>query len=154
MRCHPAVLTALSLAALVMASPRPVWAAEAHAKQPEPFRYEAGGRRDPFVPLVRDGRLVSAANGVPLEPSTPVLSGVLWDPKGQSIALIDDKEMKVGDRVADYRVLEIQQNSVVLGNDGGERMVLQITFEAAPSKPSSNASTNASTDVSKGGEGL
>ena len=142
------VLTVCALAGLVMTSASSVRAAEAKAKPPEPFHYDAGGRRDPFVPLVRDGRLVNAADSNSLEPSRPVLYGVLWDSGGRSIALINNMEVKVGDMVADYRVLEIRQNSVVLGN-GGEPVVLQITFEATPSELSSGASTGAST----GGEG-
>ena len=145
---HDHVLTACALASLVMASASPVRAAETPSKRPELFHYDAGGRRDPFVPLVRDGRLVNVAGSKSLELSGPALYGVLWDPGGQSIALINNMEVKVGDMVADYRVLEIRQNSVVLGN-GGEPVVLQITFETTPSERSSGASTGAST----GGEG-
>ena len=149
MRRHPAPLALflmpLLLAVLIMASARAGGAVGANVKEPEPFQYEPGGHRDPFVPLVQGGSRVGATvKGTPVEPAKPILYGVLWDPGGQSIALINDKELRVGDLVADYRLLKIRQNSVVLGK-GGEQMVLKITFETPPSKPSSGASPGAST---------
>ena len=120
------------------------WAAEEKpsADQGVPFRYDSGGRRDPFMPLVRDGRLVAAGPGVRLEQSKPVLYGILWDPTGHSIALINDAEVKQGDRVGDYEVKEIQHDAVVL-DDGGEPVVLTIAFDAPP---------KLSPDTTKGGE--
>ena len=57
----------------------------AAAEQPETaFQYESGGKRDPFVPLVRDGKIIapvslptaSARGGADL--SLPILAGILW----------------------------------------------------------------------------
>ena len=109
------------------------------ADQGAPFRYDSGGRRDPFMPLVRDGRLVAAGPGVRLEQSTPVLYGILWDPAGRSIALVNDAEVREGDRIGDYEVKEIQHDAVVLDN-GGEPVVLRIAFDAPP-KPSPDTTT-------------
>jgi hypothetical protein len=101
--------------------------------------YDSKGKRDPFVPLVRDGRIV----GVGAEPistggSTPLLAGIVWDPHGRSIALINDTEVMVGDRVGDYQVTEIREDAVVLVRNG-ESLVLQITFDQpAPQKKSSD----------------
>ena len=95
------------------------------------------------MPLVRDGRLVAAGPGMRLEESTPVLYGILWDPTGHSIALINDAEVKQGDRVGNYEVKEIQHDAVVLDN-GGEPVVLTIAFDALP---------NLSPDTTTGGEG-
>ena len=155
MRSTPRFSTALSTAALILISARPAWAAVAKAKEkepePPPFQYEPGSHRDPFLPLVRDGRLVgdeAATQGTPVESFKPVLYGVLWDSGGQSIAVINDTEAKAGDMVGDYRLLEIRLDSVVLEKEG-ERMVLQLTFEAPSLKRSSGAPNGAST----GGEG-
>ena len=112
----------------------PASAAVEPAAQPAGFRYNGKGRRDPFSPLVRDGRIV-AVTGSGRESSQPVLYGVLWDPDGNSIALIDDGEARVGDAIGDYKVLEIRTDSVVLAN-GGEPVVLKIAFEQAPKSPS------------------
>ena len=139
------ILSAAWAAALSLAGAGRSEAAEDPAKAGEgmPFRYDSGGRRDPFAPLVRDGRLVAATPGTRVATSTPVLYGILWDAGGDSIALINDAEVRVGDAVGDYRVKAIRQDAVVLDNEG-EPLVLQITFEPLP-KRSSGAAT--------GGEG-
>lgn len=111
--------------------------------------YDPKGKRDPFVPLVREGRIVSvASDGHESAPtvdfSSPVLLGIVWDPNGHSIALINDTEAKVGDVLGDYRVDEIRKDAVVLMRDG-EPLVLTITFEdSGPKKKSQKL---------KGGEG-
>jgi hypothetical protein len=102
------------------------------------FRYNAHGRRDPFVALVRDGKLVSAAT-TRSGGSGPVLRGVLWDPGGNSIAMINEGEYRVGDMVGDYRVLEIREEAVVLAT-GGEPIVIQIEF-GSTSAPAPDAAT-------------
>ena len=57
-----------------------------------------------------------------------MLYGILWEPGGQSIALINDLETKVGDAVGGYQVKEIRRDAVVLVN-GGEPVVLSISFD-------------------------
>jgi len=115
-------------------------AAEEDSKKPKGFYYDPGGHRDPFVPLVRDGRLVGIAQSASKETLTPVLYGILWDPGGQSIALINDGEAKVGDTIAGYQVKEIRKDAVVLSN-GGKPLVLQIVFDALPAKTSPGTTT-------------
>jgi len=111
-------------------------------KDPEPFRYHAAGRRDPFAALVRDGKRVTPGLGpVVTEPSAkPVLYGILWDPGGDSIALVNELEVRVGDPVGPYRVREIRQDAVVLVN-GGESLVLQLEFELFGASPRSSGAT-------------
>ena len=131
--------------ALLMGAAPAAWPAQEPAETPGTFAYNPAGHRDPFVPLVRDGRLVGVApGGARGAASKPVLYGILWDPGGQSIALINDAEVKVGDAVGGYRVKEIRQDAVVLIN-GGVPVVLEIAFEAPPSTLSPGATT--------GGEG-
>lgn len=130
-------LAALAVATILGAAAAPAgWAAEEPgAEPPEPFRYDSGGRRDPFVPLVREGRLVGTAQGVHVDSATPTLYGILWDPQGDSIALLNEAEVKVGETVAGFRVKAIQRDAVVL-DGGGEPVVLRITYEPAPGEPS------------------
>ena len=118
----------------------PVWAADKPQSSHKPFRYDPQGRRDPFAPLVINGRLVGPKDTVHGQGDTPVLYGILWDPGGKSLALINDGEVGVGDTVGDYKVLEIRRDAVVL-SDGGEPVVLQITFEAPPPKLSPHTTT-------------
>ena len=101
--------------------------AEPPKGQSESFRYDPQGKRDPFVPLVRDGRLLSGTGSGAVSTGEPTLHGILWDPNGHSLALIDDTEVKVGDTVAGYQVTEIRQDGVVLKN--GEKSVVLTVFE-------------------------
>jgi hypothetical protein len=113
-------------------------------KERRVFRYDSKGRRDPFTALVRDGRLVATGPGMRVEESRPVLYGVLWDPGGRSIALINDLEVRKGDRIGPYEVMEIRRDAVVL-DLAGQPVVLTIAFDAmAPRLPS---------NTTKGGEG-
>jgi hypothetical protein len=135
---------------LAAAGTAAVWAAESRKAAvdsrkaaSESFRYDSRGRRDPFAPLVRDGRLIAVTSGPRVESSKPVLYGILWDPEGRSIALINDIEAKVGDTIAGYQVMEIRKDAVVL-EGGGEPLVLEIAFDTPPSK--------LSTGTPKGGE--
>ena len=110
----------------------------AGAEEPKdagPFRYDARGKRDPFLPLVKNGQLVNVGGSAALG-GRPALYGILWDPAGESLALINDAEAKVGDVVNGYRVAEIRRDAVVLTVEGGEPLVLQLDFEA-PQKSSS-----------------
>ena len=128
-------------AAVVMVSAALVWAAQEASEKREAFSYDPAGHRDPFVPLVRDGRLVGVAPpGTRVSTDKPVLYGILWDPAGQSIALINDGEVKVGDTIAGYRVQEIRQDAVVLSS-GGVPVVLEIAFDTPPSTLAPGATT-------------
>lgn len=95
----------------------------------EAFRYDAQNRRDPFTPLVRDGRLIGSGGRTGEQLGQPMLHGILWDVDGHSIALIDDAEVRVGDSVGGYEVREIRQDGVVLKH-GEKTVVLTIAFEA------------------------
>lgn len=91
------------------------------------FTYDAMDARDPFVALVRQGRLVAPSAGGS-NFSTLTLAGILWDPAGRSVALINDAEVTVGDLLGEYRVEDIRQDAVVLTRDG-KTVVLQLTHD-------------------------
>ncbi len=107
--------------------------------------YDAKGKRDPFVPLVRDGRLVSTSTdaAASAKPSDIFLAGILWDPGGRSIALINDAEVTVGETINDYQVLEIRQDAVVLDR-GGNPVVLQLMFDEHGKSANSHESNHES----------
>lgn len=114
-------------------------AAHAQNDQARSVRYDAQGRRDPFVPLVREGRIAGArvpGGGA----SNPALRGILWDPKGHSIALIEDVEARVGDRIGEFRVIEIRREAVVLAPEEGEPFVVELPFESL--EPAGTKSTS------------
>lgn len=93
--------------------------------------YESHGKRDPFVPLVHEGRFV-AVTGSGLAKDSPVsdlhLAGIVWDPAGSSLALINEMEVKIGDRLGDYQVVDIRPDAVILLKEG-KPVVLQLPFE-------------------------
>jgi len=63
----------------------------------------------------------------------PTLYGVLWDPEGISIALINDEELQVGNMMGEYILKEIREDSVILMY-GGEPLVLRISFDESDLK--------------------
>ena len=117
--------------------------AESSPPKEQPFHYDPGEHRDPFVPLVQHGVLVGA-QGPHQASAQPVLHGILWDPAGHSIALVNDAEAKVGETVDGYQIMEIRKDAVVV-SDGEEPVVLQLQFDTRPPKKGSSGTT-------KGGE--
>lgn len=121
-------LSRLVMVPLVLSGPVAAPAAlDESVKVREQFSYDPKGRRDPFSPLVQDGRILGV-RGVAIETSKPTLHGILWDPGGNSIALINDVEVKVGEEVAGFTVEEIRRDAVVLSH-GDQRMTLEIKFD-------------------------
>lgn len=110
--------------------------------------YDAKGKRDPFVSLVRDGRLIVPGSDNTVSTtdcSTPSLAGIVWDPSGQSLALVNETEVKVGETVCGCQVTEIRSDAVVLAcDDDPEPVVLTISYEDAPKQQPNE---------SRGGEG-
>lgn len=96
------------------------------AKTPEcDFEYQSKGRRDPFIALVtKDGRILPGAREVS-ETGTIELEGIIWDPQGNSIAIINGKLFKERQRFYDLQVLKIRKASVILQKEG-EVMVINL----------------------------
>jgi hypothetical protein len=46
------------------------------------------------------------------------LQGIVWDPAGESFALINDREVQIGNTVGNYQVAEIRHDAVVLVHEG------------------------------------
>ena len=95
----------------------------------KPFQYDPAGKRDPFIPLTLNIQPESDTQSL----GKLVLHGILWDPAGHSIALIDDLEVKTGDTVGGYRVSAIRKDAVVL-EANGQSVVLEIAYDTQPSK--------------------
>jgi hypothetical protein len=132
----------LALGGVLCAGGEAGWAAtESPAQDNTPFRYDPKNHRDPFVSLIRDGRLVTATATQKIVMSKPMLYGILWDSGGRSLALINNEEVGVGDLVGGYRVKEIRQDAVVMAADGGEPFVLDITFESVAPAEATQAAT-------------
>ncbi len=118
-----------------------------------PFHvYDRHGKRDPFVPLVIDGQMVTVTDddeSATADALTLKLIGILWDPGGHSLALINENEAQVGDRINGYQVTEIRQDRVVLKSASGAVVVLEISFDTPTKKPNEASKSS----ESKGGGG-
>jgi len=81
------------------------------------FKYDAKGKRNPFIPLVtHDGKLLK----LDTDESTQgmAIEGIIYDKNGISYAIINGAVVKVSDMVGDSQVLKIEKNKVILIKDG------------------------------------
>ena len=97
------------------------------ASAEEAFRYNAKGKRDPFIPLISesggyasDAYEASAAEDIRLE-------GIVWDEKG-SIAIINGEIAKEGDSMGSIKVLKINKDNVIF-DVGGESIKIDLNKE-------------------------
>jgi hypothetical protein len=81
------------------------------------FKYEALGKRDPFIALVTpDGRLLKLEQED--SDSALLLEGIIYDKFGLSYAVVNGEVVKIGERVAGYQVLKIKEQKVIFIKDG------------------------------------
>lgn len=79
-----------------------------------PFIYKSGGRKDPFVPLVtKDGKLM-VTYGVISSIDDVVLEGIIYDPKAESIVVLNGLILKENDQIGSVRVERIEEDRVIL----------------------------------------
>lgn len=94
----------------------------------EGFKYNAKGRRDPFVPLISetggyasDAYEASAVEDIRLE-------GIVWDDAKGSIAIINGEIAKEGDSIGSIKILKINKDSVIF-DAGGENVKIDLNKE-------------------------
>ena len=93
----------------------------------ENFVYTSKGKRDPFMSLVTpEGKMIIFE--YELFVSDMILEGIIFEPQGNSLAIINGKVVKVGEYIGSYAVLEIKQNEVILDKDG-EKYILGLKRE-------------------------
>jgi len=87
------------------------------ALEPE-FKYSDKGNRDPFQALVTsDGRILPGAKSVS-ETGSIEIEGIIWDPQGKSVAIINGKLVKEQDRIMNVQLLKINKTSIILQKEG------------------------------------
>ncbi len=90
----------------------------------EKFQYDAKGKRDPFWKLVTNsGVIVNYDTDLAIADLT--LEGIIFDPQGNSLAIINGKIVKVNDQVASFLVVKVEKDRVVLVK-GAEMFVLEL----------------------------
>src|SRR3989338_3316228 len=84
----------------------------------EKFVYNNHNKRDPFYPIVSDqGEFLASAEAVENPNGDLALEGIVWDEKGGSAAIINDRIVQQGEQVGMYRVKAIQKTAVFLENE-------------------------------------
>ncbi len=97
----------------------------------ESFRYEAKGRRDPFVPLIGPDKGVVAG----LEDVTSIddvnLEGIAAGAAGTRIAILNGEMLKEGAKVGVLEVKKISEKTVTL-MIGGKKYNVSLPEEGGP----------------------
>ena len=90
----------------------------------ENFVYNDHGKRDPFVPLVSSAGMVVTYDE-DLSVNDLSLEGIVADPSGNNIAIVNGKVVKANDRIGPYVVSMIVQDHVEFLK-GSEKFVLRL----------------------------
>lgn len=91
-----------------------LYAEEEASEEEASFVYRAEGRNDPFLPLVsKDGKL-TVTYGVINSINDVILEGILYDPAGESVVVLNDIILKENDQVGRIKVKRIENNYVIL----------------------------------------
>ena len=91
--------------------------------QEKGFVYDSKHKRDPFFPLVSpEGEILSDAPAI-ISTGNIYLEGIIWDPNGGSIAIINGTIMKEGDTIDSITVNKIYDTYVVLLLRGEEKVI-------------------------------
>jgi len=87
--------------------------------QNKDFIYSDNGRRDPFWPLISESGTILIYD-TNVEFSDMILEGIIYDPKGEKLAIINTKVVKPLDSIGGFFVAVIEQDHVVLRKEGQE----------------------------------
>ena len=78
------------------------------------YKYYSKGKRDPFVPLVT-GEVRTSLGLAAVEDVDDVrLEGIIYDPSGKSMVVLNDEVLKEGDKLYNVEVVKIDKNSVTI----------------------------------------
>ncbi len=82
------------------------------------IRYDSGGRRDPFIPLVTLEGIVDQKK---FDSKDIKIEGIVFDPSGGSMVLINGEFYKEGDHVNGANVITIFRDRVILSQSDEEK---------------------------------
>ena len=96
-------------------------------KEETQFVYDDHGKRDPFWRLVSpSGAILNYDSDLLL--SDMALDGIISDPDGQNLAIINSVIVKTNDKIGLYVVSQVDKDKVIL-NKGAEIYVLKLKKE-------------------------
>jgi len=78
------------------------------------FKYDAEGRRDPFIPLVTKEGKIAFGYGTIRSIEDMRLEGIVYDPGGDSIAVINGMVLKENDTIGNIKLIKIESDKVSL----------------------------------------
>ena len=112
------ILILLIILQLATCNMQPATRNLAFASDDEQFVYDSQGNRDPFMPLLtKDGRPITTYSKIDSIHDV-IIEGILYDPQGASIVIINDMILKQADSTNGVTVKKIEKNSVVLSFKG------------------------------------
>lgn len=114
----------IMLSVLFLAIACPLWAAEPSAGK---FSYDDHGKRDPFWKLVSPGGGIMNFE-TDLLISDLTLEGIIFDPSGKNLAIINGNVVKPNDKLGAFIISRIEKNEVILLK-GQESFVLRLKRE-------------------------
>ncbi len=83
------------------------------------FKYDAKGKRNPFIPLVTpEGRLLKLDKQETAPAGGLLIEGIIYDKFGRSFAIVNTEVVAIGDMIGDFQVLKILDNKVIFVKDG------------------------------------
>lgn len=84
------------------------------------IRYDSNRRKDPFAPLVGpDGKFLRNN----LDIADFKIEGVIFDPNGGSVVLIDGESYKEGDNINGLNIISIMKDRVILAQSQQEQTI-------------------------------
>lgn len=92
---------------------------------PGGFVYDSKGNRDPFVPLVTKGGIYVGSWQTNDLAEEITLGGIIYDPAGGSMAIINGTIVKEGDRLLNLKVLKIEKNRIIFLK-GDKELIIKL----------------------------
>lgn len=83
-------------------------------KAQEKLKYEPKGNRDPFIALVGSGGEYLGASGKIKSLADIKLEGIIWDPKGGHLAVINGEVVKEGDDLDGVKIDKIYSKKITI----------------------------------------
>lgn len=78
------------------------------------YKYEAGERRDPFIPLIMSQQRISLGLEAVETVDDVKFEGVIFDPSGSSIAVLNGEIVKEGEKIHNVEIVKIYDNSITV----------------------------------------
>ncbi len=85
----------------------------------EKIQYDSAAKRDPMIPLIGPNGLIAQK----AMRSDFNIEGIILDPKGGSVVVINGEVYKAGDQINEATVVQILQDRILLSQDDEEKTV-------------------------------